>query len=108
MTVDYVTRAEFDGLAQRVSWLDEHGTRGVGALQIQVTSLAKDIAKVEAAQDAHVVMHRQEASAQEQRRVTEEADRKNTRRWVVAGVIIPTASVLMAGGGILVAILSTR
>lgn len=32
-----------DKVEQRLTWLDEHGTRGVQALQVQITEQAKDI-----------------------------------------------------------------
>lgn len=32
-----------DKLEQRIVWLDEHGTRGVQVLQVQITEQAKDI-----------------------------------------------------------------
>ncbi len=89
-----VTRADLAQLAQRMDWLDEHGTRGVGALQVQVTELAKDIGRIEAAQDAHLAQHSQEA-----------AERANTRRWLVASVVIPTVSCIIAGAGVLLTVL---
>lgn len=36
-----------DALERRVDWLDEHGTRAVGALQLQVSELIKDAGKME-------------------------------------------------------------
>lgn len=81
----FVTRQEFDGLANRVAWLDEHGTRGVGALQIQVTELAKDIAKVEASQENHQRQHTAEAQ-----------ERTNSRRWLVASVLVPAIVALVS------------
>jgi len=88
-----VTRAEFDALSLRVSWLDEHGTRGIGALQIQVTELAKDMARLEKGQDDHVKLHE-----------TEARERKGDRRWVVASVLIPTLAVVVSAGGIILAL----
>lgn len=81
----FVTRQEFDGLANRVAWLDEHGTRGVGALQIQVNELSKDIAKVEAGQENHLRQHTAEAQ-----------ERTTNRRWLVASVLVPTLCVLVS------------
>jgi hypothetical protein len=98
VTPDYVTRTEFNSLAatvttqgKRIDWLDEHGTRGVGALQLQVTELAKDVAKVEASQEQHVIMHQSEAS-----------ERQSSRRWLVASVLIPTFAVMVALGTLVV------
>lgn len=36
------------GLEERLTWLDEHGTRGVDAIRGQLTDQDKDIARVEA------------------------------------------------------------
>ena len=90
MTVEYVSRREFDDLramvtrnGQRMDWLDEHGTRGVGSLQLQVTELAKDVAKVEAAQEAHVIAH--QAESRERRDQV-----RSTTRWYIglmAGIV---------------------
>ena len=61
-------------LELRVNWLDEHGTRGVGALQIQVTQLVRDVTKVEERLD------RQDAELD---RRFDDAERKRaaSRRW---------------------------
>jgi hypothetical protein len=93
VTSDYVTRAEFNGLATRVEWLDEHGTRGVGALQVQVTGLARDMGKLETAIDQHERLHAVEAR-----------ERMVTRRWLIASVLIPTLTVLIAAAGVLLAV----
>lgn len=34
---------------QRVAWLDEHGTRGVDGIRIQLTEMAKDYGQAEGA-----------------------------------------------------------
>lgn len=34
-----------DKIEQRLEWLDEHGTRGVQVLQVQITEQAKDLAE---------------------------------------------------------------
>jgi hypothetical protein len=36
-----------DNMERRFEWLDEHGTRAVGALQLQVSELIKDTGKIE-------------------------------------------------------------
>jgi hypothetical protein len=96
-----VTRADLTALSQRIDqrmdWLDAHGTRGVGTLQVQVTELAKDLGRIEQAQEAHVRLHEQEAR-----------DRASTRRWLVASVIIPTVSCVIAGTGVLIAVLAVH
>lgn len=93
-SAEYVTRTEFRDLANRVDWLDEHGTRGVGALQVQMSELIRDVTKLEAAQAQHVDQHQREAR-----------DRAAGRRWLVAGVLIPTATVLISAVGIIAVIL---
>jgi len=76
VTAEYVSRREFEALAQRVDWLDEHGTRGVGALQIQVTDLVKDVAKVEKGLEDHAAAHILESKERE-------TQRRSTVRWGV-------------------------
>ena len=104
MTAEYVTRREYDDLrsavravSQRLEWLDEHGTRGVGSLQLQVTELAKDVAKVEAAQEAHNTAHVTEARERA-------AQSRSATRW---GVGLLT-TILLAGLADFVAILAAH
>lgn len=46
------SRAELDrrvtGLENRLAWLDEHGTRGVDGIRLQIKDIAEDIGKVDA------------------------------------------------------------
>ncbi len=44
--LDAVNR-RIDGLDNRVTTLDEHGSRGVTGLQVQLVELTKDLARVE-------------------------------------------------------------
>lgn len=59
-------------MAARVNSIDEHGTRGVGTIQTQLTELVKDVAKLEARLDAHAALHEREAK-----------ERVTGRRWLV-------------------------
>lgn len=40
------TRRRIAAVEHRLDWLDEHGTRGVDSLRIQLTEQAKDIAAI--------------------------------------------------------------
>jgi hypothetical protein len=70
----------------RLTWLDEHGTRGVGALQLQVSELIKDQAKLEAQVDR--LQERMERD-----RKTDETRRVAAFRWRVGAAIAATASI---------------
>lgn len=71
------SRREVDQLRDRIERIDDHGTRGVGALQTQVTDLVKDIAELKADLntrfEAHQRVHDQD-----------HADRISGRRWLIA------------------------
>lgn len=41
------TRRRLSAVEQRLGWLDEHGTRGVDGLRVQIVEQAKDLGKVE-------------------------------------------------------------
>lgn len=45
MTTRRETDRRLHDLEQRIAWLDEHGTRGVQGLQIQLQEQGKDIAE---------------------------------------------------------------
>lgn len=72
---------DVDRISGRVDRLDEHGSRGVEALRLELRSLRNDL-------EAHEVMHSQ--AAQEQ---------KAARRWtigLVAGLIAPLYPLIFA------------
>ena len=82
-----VTRAEFGMLremvndnARRLDEIDRSGTRGVGALSVQVAEVIKDVADVRrdlsAFRHEHAEQHQAEQSA-----------RTVTRRWLIGTLI---------------------
>lgn len=74
------TRREVDQLREELHRIDDHGTRGVTAMQVQVTDLIKDVldlkndvnSRFQAHQDAHD---------------TAERERRSGRRWLLSTVI---------------------
>lgn len=73
---DWVTRGEFDLLKQivadnqqRLLSIDEHGTRGVGIVQVQLNEVIKDLAELK-------LSHEQE-----------KASRRATGKWLIGTVI---------------------
>lgn len=73
---DLVTRGEFDLLKQivadnqmRLLSIDEHGTRGVGIVQVQLNEVIKDLADLK-------LSHEQEKQA-----------RRTTGKWLVGTII---------------------
>ena len=83
-------RRDLDRLAARVDQMDQHGTRGVTAIQVQITDLVKDLAELKgetrAWQEAHSAAHAQEAR-----------DRVMGRRWLIgtgiAGIVAMATAV---------------
>lgn len=68
-----VTQREFETLRNRVDQMDQHGTRGVGTLQVRIDELVKDFAELKVDQvnwqAGHLALHQQETqSAQQSRR----------------------------------------
>ena len=98
-----VTRFEFAELArqvaaqaQRLDAIDTAGTRGVAVVAVQLQEVAKDVAHLEKAIDAHRGEH-----------VAAEAARVNGRRWMigaavglVAAIDGPLVTVLLAFHGV--------
>ncbi len=76
-----VSRREMDQLREDVHRLDDHGTRGVAAMQSQLTDVIKDIlelkSEVSARFDAHQRVHERD-----------EAQRVASRRWAVGTFLI--------------------
>lgn len=93
MTADTVTRAEFSmlrgmvtDLSARLDTIDQSGTRGVGALGVQIAEVIKDVATV----STDLARWRQEHELQHDR---EQAARVTGRRWLVATVIAAVVAV---------------
>lgn len=77
-----VSRAEFDALARRLDFLDEHGTRGVGVVSSQVTAVSQQLTQLGQAQVDHERQH-----------VKEREDGIRSRRWRVGMIIAGIAAV---------------
>lgn len=82
MTDGEVTRGEFDMLKQmvneqgiRLTSIDEHGTRGVGVIQVQLTELIKDLAELKT-----------EFKSEQRNRIT-------GRRWVLGMAAAGTGAI---------------
>lgn len=73
---DPVSRREFRDLVRRVDAIDIGGTRGIGALAVQVAEVIKDVSDVRAELREHGQKHEAETRA----RVT-------ARRWTIATTI---------------------
>lgn len=76
----YASRREVDLLREDLIRMDDHGTRGVGSIQIQLTALVKDVAEMKTNVDARFAAH-QRVHDQDQR------DRVNGRRWLIGMAI---------------------
>lgn len=94
MTDEPASRNDLRDLARRVDMLDEHGTRGVGVLAVQVQEIAKDVARLETQLAEHAKEHQRA-----------ERDRIAGRRWLIGAVIgaiaavdVPTLYVILSRG----------
>lgn len=90
------TRREVDQLRDDLHRLDDHGTRGIGALQIQVTELVKDLADLKADVNIRFEKHEKEHADDKQNRII-------ARRWL-AGFAITLLVALIAVIGLLIQI----
>ena len=84
-------------LSRRIDRIDEHGTRGIAPLAVQLTEVVKDVAELKTEMRGwfrdHEEMHR-----------VEERSRLSTRRWTIGIIIAAVAAV----DGPLVTILLAR
>jgi len=99
-----VTRGEFDMLKEktgsmerRIESIDNHGTRGVGALQIQVVEVLKDIAEIKVQFTSYLSEHVRTHREEKDQRLTE-------RHWLI-GIGIAGVSALAAILAVVVVIL---
>lgn len=76
----YVSRREFDTLARQVERIDEHGSRGVGILQQQITDLIKDVLEIKADTSRQLREH-------EQAHERERRERTSSRRWAAGTAV---------------------
>ena len=96
---EWVSRREFDHLVARVEQMDSLGTRGVGAMSVQITELAKDFSDLKADTKAWEATH-------DKQHEQEKRERTLARRWLVGAAIAavaavdgPVVTVLLARGG---------
>lgn len=95
---DYVSQREFglflqsyNQLAARVEQMDMTGTRGVGVIQNQVTSLMQQVAGLETDVRTWQVAHQKDHKA-------DAVQRTSARRWIVGTVIAAMACMATIGG----------
>jgi hypothetical protein len=82
----YASQRELDILRAELHRLDDHGSRGIGSIQTQLTDLVKDVTElkteVNSRFDSHQRVHDQD-----------KIDRINGRRWLIATIIGAAASI---------------
>lgn len=99
------TRREVDLLRDELHRLDDHGSRGVGALQVQLTGLVKDLTEMKADVNTHFDDVDKRFDAHQRVHDQDHRDRVTGRRWLMGIGVAGVAS--MAGvGGLLFEILS--
>lgn len=88
-----VSRGEFDLLKQMVSdqggrltAIDDHGTRGVGTVQVQLVDLTKDVVELKTDMNARFAAH-------EQVHEREAQQRRADRRWRIGMAIAALGSI---------------
>jgi hypothetical protein len=92
------SRREVDILRGELHRLDDHGSRGVGAIQAQLTDLVKDVTEMKSEMNSRFEAH-QRVHDQDHR------DRAAGRRWLV-GTGIAALMAMVAVLGLLVEILA--
>lgn len=80
MTDAAASQREVDILRERVEAIDAHGTRGIGAIQLQVTELIKDVTELRADTRTWQEGHGRQHAADQRDRVT-------GRRWLIGTAI---------------------
>src|SRR5215472_5899343 len=82
------TRRELDLLRDEVKRIDDHGSRGVGVIQSQLTDLVKDMTELKSEVNTRFEGHQREHDR-------ESRDRMAARRWLIgigiSGVLAATA-----------------
>jgi hypothetical protein len=90
----FATRREFDMLASRVESIDRDGTRGVVAVQTQLTDTIKDIAELKldmhgfkttttAWFSEHAKQHDEDVKQRVADREQDRRERTNSKRWII-------------------------
>jgi hypothetical protein len=86
-----VTQREFDVLRARIDQMDQHGTRGVGTLQVRIDEIIKDLAELKVGyaewQTGHLIMHKAESD-----------DARTSRRYILTTSIAILAIVVTVLG----------
>lgn len=93
-----VSRREFDQLSARISEIDQHGTRGIAPLAVQLTEVIKDVNDVKREVEQRFDAHERQHEREETRRVS-------GRRWMVGAIIAAVAAV---DGPIVTVVLARR
>lgn len=101
MAMEEDTKREIDRLWERVNFIDDHGSRGVGSLQVQVTELMRDIGDLKTETITWQTKH-------EQSHATEATERASSKRWLIASVVIPTVAILITAAGVFEALLHLK
>ena len=74
------SRREVDQLREELHRIDDHGTRGVTAMQVQVTDLIKDVLDLKSEMNNRFQKHQQQHEVAER-------ERRAGRRWLLSTVI---------------------
>lgn len=68
----YASQRELDLLRQRIDQMDQHGTRGVGTLQVRIDEIIKDLTEMKVGystwQTDHLALHKAETDNAKQSR----------------------------------------
>jgi hypothetical protein len=75
----YASRRELDQLREDLRRLDDHGSRGVGAIQIQLTALVRDMAELKIDTSSRFAEHFRQHEA--------DAAQRRSDRWKAAAVV---------------------
>lgn len=86
---EYVTQREFDQLRSELIRIDDHGTRGIGTIQAQLTEVVKDVTELKGEMNSRFREHQRQHEA-------EQADRASNRRWGIGLAV----AILGAIGGL--------
>lgn len=88
MADEWVTQRELDQLRAEVIRIDDHGTRGVGTIQAQLTEVVKDVTELKGDMNSRFAEHQRQHER-------EQSDRAVNRRW---GIGIAVALLGAIGG----------
>lgn len=106
------TGREFDMLRSQVSAnqsrlndIDDHGTKGVAGLQVQLTELVKDVLELKGDMNTRFTSHEKVHENDMKHREADEKNRVSGRRWLI-GTAIAALAVLATVVGLLFDILT--